>query len=123
MAQITVQSVQSELCRCIGKKFGIKDTNLQRLHAKLRGRLPRGFDADLKYLYDAEERMKHPKRRGQVDIRRLETIRRNCLARLGSIDVERDRGRTRALWMAELASRLILFALLLMGMLLWLNII
>ncbi len=123
MVQLSIESVQAEISRSIGKKFGVKDDDLPRLLAKLRGKLPRGFEDELTYLFDAETRTKHPKRRGQVDPHKLEAIRRSCLAKLDGVDLERDRARARAMMLAEFAARMLLFIAGLVGLLYWFDVI
>ncbi len=98
MVQLSIASVQTDISKRISKKFGVKDNNLPRLLAKLGKKLPRGLEGELAYLFDAETRTKHPKRRGQVDQNRLKTIRRSCLARLEGVDLDRDRTRARAVY-------------------------
>lgn len=123
MAQISIHSVQSEIGKRISQKIGVKDKNLHRLMSKARGHLPRGFEKDVSYLFDAEERTKHPKRRGQVDMRKLRAVRRICLAKLETVDLARDRTRVRALWLAEFAARMLLLVTLFTVLLYWLDII
>jgi len=123
MVQLSIESVQAEISHRIGKKFGVKDKDLPRLLAKLRGRLPRGFEEELTYLFAAQTRTKHPKRRGQVDLHKLEAIRRSCLAKLDRVDLERDRARARAMLMAEFAARVLLFVVGLVGLLYWFDMI
>ena len=123
MAQLSIESVQAEISHRIGKKFGVKDDDLPRLLAKLQGKLPRGFEEELTYLFDAETRTKHPKRRGQVDLHKLETIRRSCFAKLDGVDLERDRARARAMFLAELAARILLFVGGFVGLLYWFDLI
>jgi len=123
MTQLSIESVQAEISRRIGKKFGIKDDDLPRLLAKLQGKLPRGFEDELTYLFDAEIRTKHPKRRGQVDLHKLETIRRSCLAKLDGVDLERDRARARVMLLAEFAARILLFVGGFIGLLYWFDLI
>ena len=119
MTQITIESVQSDISKRICKKFGHKNKDLPWLIEKLHGKLPSGIEQDVSYLFDAQKRTKHPKRRGQVDLRRVEVIRRTCLAKLDSVDLERDRTRSRALLLAEFAARFLLFAAVLIGALYW----
>jgi hypothetical protein len=123
MTQVTLASVQSEIGKRIGKKFGYKNKNLPWLVEKLRGKLPSGIEQDVNYLFEAEKRIKHPKRRGQVDMHRVEAIRRSCLAKLDSVDLERDRSRARAMLLAEFAARLLLFVAALIGALYWFDVI
>jgi hypothetical protein len=123
MTQVTLTSAQSEIGKRIGKKFGYKYKTLSRLIVKLRGKLPSGIEQDVNYLLEAEERIKHPKRRGQVDMHRVEAIRRSCLAKLDSVDLERDRSRARAMLLAEFAARLLLFVAALIGALYWFDVI
>ena len=123
MAQLSIASVQTDIRKHISKKFGVKDNNLPRLVAKLGKKLPRGLENELAYLFDAEVRTKHPKRRGQVDQSRLKTIRRSCLARLDGVDLERDRTRARALFMAEFAARMLMFFIGFIGLLYWFELI
>jgi hypothetical protein len=123
MVQLSIASVQADICRRIGKKFGVKDHDLPRLLAKLHNKLPRGLESELAYLFDAEARTEHPKRRGQVDQNRLKAIRRSCLAQLDEVDLERDRTRSRALFMAEFAARMLLFIAGLTSLLYWFDVI
>ncbi|MBE9475638.1 MAG: hypothetical protein IME92_00745 [Proteobacteria bacterium] len=123
MAQATIESVQSDIGKRIGKKFGYKHKSLPWLLETLHGKLPAGIEQDLHYLFDAQERIKHPKRRGQVDMNRVEAIRRSCLVKLDGVDIERDKTRSRALLLAEFAARLLLFAAGLIGLLYWLDLI
>lgn len=123
MGQLSIKSVQTEIGRRLGKKFGIKDENLPRLLTKLHGKLPRGFEAELAYLFEAQTRTKHPKRRGQVDLRRLAAIRRVCLAKLDGVDLDRDRTRAHAMLLAELAARMLLYITGLVGLLYWFEVI
>lgn len=123
MVQLSIASVQTDISKHISKKFGVKDHNLPRLLAKLGKKLPRGLEGDLAYLFDAEARTKHPKRRGQVDQNRLKTIRRSCLSRLDEVDLERDRTRARALFLAEFAARMLMFFIGFVGLLYWFELI
>lgn len=123
MKQLSIASVQNEIGQKIGRKFGFKDGDLHYMLDKARGKLPRGFEKDLSYLFDADERTKHPKRRGQIDLRKLKSIRRSSLAKLDSIDLDRDTKRSHSLWLAEFASRMLLFAAGLVGLLYWFDII
>ncbi len=123
MVQVSVNSVQSEIGRRIRKKYGLKGSDLKRLMSRLRGRLPRGFKADVAYLFEAQERIKHPKRRGQVDLHKLLAVRRVALAKLDSVNLERDKSRTRALWLAEFAARMLLFFAGFVAVLYWFGVI
>jgi hypothetical protein len=123
MAKTTIESVQSDIGKHIGKKYGFRNKDLSWLLEKLHGKLPSGMGPDLGYLFDAQERIKHPKRRGQVDMHRVENIRRSCLAKLGNVDLERDRTRSRAMLLAEFTARLLLFAAVLVGALYWFDVI
>jgi len=121
--QLSIESVEAEISQRIGKKFGVKDRNLPRLLSKLHNKLPKGLENELAYLFDAQARVKHPKRRGQIDANRLKAIRRSCLAKLDTIDLERDRTRARAMFMAEFAARLLLFFVGFVGLLYWFELI
>ena len=123
MAQLTTESVKSEISRRIGKTYGIKNNSLPKLLARLKGRLPHGFEKELTYLFDAEDRIRHPKRRGQVNQAKLEEVRRLSFAQLEQVDIVRDRTRARSLWLAEFAARMLLFAVGLLGLLLWYDVI
>lgn len=123
MTQITIESAQSDIGKRIAKKFGYKNKDLPWLLEKLRARLPSGIEQDVSYLFEAQERVKHPKRRGQVDLHRVEAIRRSCLAKLDGLDLERDRTRARALLLAESAARFLLFVAALIGALYWFDVI
>ena len=123
MVQLSIASVQADISKRIRKKFGVKDSNLPRLLAKLHKKLPRGLESELAYLFDAETRIKHPKRRGQVDQNRLKTIRRSCLALLDRVDLERDHTRARALFLAEFAARMLMFFIGFVGLLYWFKLI
>ena len=121
--QLSIESVQTEIGRRIGRKFGLRGHKLPRLLSKLGKKLPRGLEKELTYLFDAEARTKHPKRRGQVDPRRLKAIRRSCLSELDGVDLERDRSRARALLLAELAARMLLFTVGFVGLLYWFDVL
>ncbi len=123
MVQLSIESVQTEISQAIGKKFGHKGQNLKFMIAKERRKLPRGFEKDLEYLFEAEKRTKHPKRRWQVDLRKLEAIRRSCLMQLDDVDIKRTRTRARYLWLAEFAARVLMFTAALVGGLYWFNLI
>jgi hypothetical protein len=123
MVQVSVTSVQSEISKRISEKFGVKNTDFKKILSKVRGKLPRGFEEDIAYLFEAEERMKHPKRRGQVDLQKLEAIQRSSLAKLDSIDLARDRERARAMLLAEFAARMLLFIAGVVGLLFWFDVI
>jgi hypothetical protein len=123
MVQLSIASVQTDISKHISKKFGVKNSNLPRLLAKLHKKLPRGLETELAYLFDAEARTKHPKRRGQVDQNRLKTIHRSCLAKLDGVDLDRDRTRARALFMAEFAARMLMFFVGFVGLLYWFDLI
>ena len=123
MTQLSVASVKAEISRRIGRKFGLKEKDLNKLLAKLHGKLPRGFEQDLGYLFEAEERIKHPKRRGQVDLQKLDVILRSALAKIDSVDLARTRTRARAMWLAEFAARMLIFFAGLVGLLYWFDVI
>jgi hypothetical protein len=115
--------VQADIGKRICKKFGVKGRNLPELLAKLHNKLPHGLEREMAYLFDAQARTKHPKRRGQVDLNRLKTIRRSCLAKLDTIDPARERSRARAMLLAEFAARMLLFVAGFVGLLYWLELI
>ena len=123
MTQVSLAAVQSEIGKRIGRKFAYKNKNLPWLVEKLRGKLPSGIEQELNYLFESEKRIKHPKRHGQIDMHRVDAIRRSCLSKLDSVDLERDRARARALLLAELAARLLLFIAALIGALHWFDMI
>jgi len=123
MGQVSVRSVQLEIGKSIGKKYGLKGADLQRMVTRLRGRLPRGFEADVAYLFEAQDRIKHPKRRGQVDLDKLRSVRRVALAKLKGVNLQRDKSRARALWLAEFAARMLLFFAGLVAVLYWFGVI
>ncbi|MFK5996613.1 MAG: hypothetical protein QM492_00730 [Rhodobacterales bacterium] len=122
MGQVSVRSVQLEIGKLVAKKYGLKGRDLQKLVSQLRGRLPRGFKADVAYLFAAQERIKHPKRRGQVDLDKLRSVRRVAMAKLEGVDLEPDKSRKRALWLAEFAARMLLFFASLVAVLYWLGV-
>lgn len=121
--QLSIESVQTEIGQRIGKKFGVKAHNLPKLLSKLGKKLPRGLEKELAYLFAAEDRTKHPKRRGQVDPHRLRAIRRSCLSKLDEVDLARDRTRARAMLLAELAARMLLFTAGFVGLLYWFDVL
>jgi len=123
MAQVLLAEVQSEIGKRIGRKFGYKNKNLPWLVKKLHGKLPSDIEQDVNYLFEAKERIRHPKQHGQGDMHRVDAIRRSCLTKLNSVDLERDSSRARALLLAELAARLLLFVAALIGALYWFDII
>jgi len=119
---VSVRSVQLEIAKLVAKKYGLKSDDLQKLVSRLDGRLPRGFKADVAYLFNAQERIKHPKRRGQVDLDKLRSVRSIALAKLDGVDLAREKSRKRALWLAEFAARMLLFFASLVAVLYWLGI-
>ncbi len=123
MVQLSIESVQTEIGQAIGKKFGHKDQDLKSMIAKARRKLPRGFEKNLEYLFEAENRTKHPKRRWQVDLYKLEAIRRSSLIQLDAVDIKRTRTRARYLLVAEFAARVLMFTAALVGGLYWFDLI
>ena len=123
MVQLTVESVQIEIGQAIGKKFGYKEQDLKSMIVNARGKLPRGFEKNLEYLFEAEKRIKHPKRRWQVDLHKLKAIRRSSLIHLDNVDLKSRQSRARSFWLAEFAARMLMFAAALVGGLYWFNLI
>jgi|GEM_PF-6910332 len=118
-----LHAVEADIAKKISRKFGFPAAPLSDSLAKSKGRLPISVKRDVAYLLAAEKRLGHPKRQGQLDLKKLKAIHRSSIQKIGRIDFVAQKAKARALWHAEIAARVVMLVVLAIGSLMWLGVL
>jgi len=103
--------------------FGTKKGSLLDKMRKAGRRLPQGVAEDVATLEEMRKRIAHPRRRGQVDAKRVNIVRDHSLKALAKVNVARDKASTRINWLGGLVINLIMFGVAYYALIKWLGLI
>ncbi|MCP5089280.1 MAG: hypothetical protein GY952_21080 [Rhodobacteraceae bacterium] len=116
-----VESAECEIDGALGTAFGLRKGTVFEKLRRAGKRLPRGVAEDIDYLETVRKRTAHPRRRGLMDVRRVEQARDHSLKLLNKVDVARDKARERINWLGVLVINLMLFGVVYYALLKWLG--
>jgi hypothetical protein len=116
-----IEAAKAELDAMVSDKFNTKKGTLAQKIRRAGHRIPRGISADVAFLEETEKRTAHPRRRGQVDRKRVDAILQNQRKAFDRVDVARDKSRERINWLGVLVMNLIMFAVVYYALLKWLG--
>ena len=117
----SIDAAETAIEGALTDTFGTKKGTILDKLRKAGKRLPRGIEEDVAYLQDVRKRTAHPRRRGQVDVNRVDAARENSLKALGKVDVARDKARERINWLGVLVINLMMFGVVYYALLKWLG--
>lgn len=121
MSNEVIDAAKAEIDTLVSEKFNSKNGTLAQKLRRAGRRLPRGIAQDVAYLEQTQKRIAHPRRRGQLDVKRIENIVQNQKKSLGRIDVAKDKSRERINWLGVLVLNLMMFGLVYYALLKWLG--
>jgi len=121
MSMNSVDAAETAIESALVDAFGTKKGSLFSKLRKAGRRLPRAVENDVAYLEDVRKRTAHPRRRGQVDVKRVQAVLDNSLKALGKVDVARDKARERINWLGVLVINLMMFGVVYFALLKWLG--
>lgn len=105
----------------VSDKFNTRKGSLAQKLRRAGRRLPRGVAEDVAFLEETQKRTAHPRRRGQVDLKRVDAILNNQRKAFGRVDVARDKSRERINWLGVLVMNLMMFGVVYFALLKWLG--
>ena len=121
MSENVIDTAEAEIDAMVSDKFNLKSGSLFKKLRKAGRRLPRGVAQDVAYLEEARKRTAHPRRRGQVDRKRVDGILHKQRKALDKVDVARDKSRERINWLGVLVINLVMFGVVYYALLKWLG--
>lgn len=121
MSNEVIETAKAEIDAMVSDKFNTKKGSLAQKLRRAGRRLPRGVAADVAYLEETQKRIAHPRRRGQVDRKRINTIVQNQRKAFDRVDVARDKSRERINWLGVLVMNLVMFGVVYYALLKWLG--
>ncbi|WP_069300736.1 hypothetical protein [Neptunicoccus sediminis] len=121
MSVNVIETAEAEIESLVTDTYRIHRGTLRDKLRRVGRRLPRSVVEDVAYLEDARRRTAHPRRRGLVDAKRVDTIVSNQRRTLGRVDVARDKSRERINWLGMLVLNLMLFGVVYYALLKWLG--
>lgn len=121
VSENVIDSAEAEIDALVSDKFNLKAGSLAKKLRRVRRRMPRGLATDVAYLEESRKRTAHPRRRGQVDKKRLESIVQKQRKALDRVDVARDKARERINWLGVLVINLMMFGVVYYALLKWLG--
>lgn len=116
-----IDAAEAEIDAMVSKKFSFRKGSLLAKLRRAGRRLPKGVAADVAYLESARRRTAHPRRRGQVDRKRVDAIVSNQRKAFDRVDVARDKSRERINWLGVLVLNLMMFGVVYFALLKWLG--
>lgn len=121
MSNKAIESAKAEIDAMVSDKFNAKKGSLTQKLRRAGRRLPRGVAEDVAYLEETQKRIAHPRRRGQVDRKRVNSIVQNQRKAFDRVDVARDKARERINWLGVLVINLMMFGVVYYALLKWLR--
>lgn len=125
MTRNRIDAAEADIDALVTDKLGGKTGGILRKLHKGAAYLPRGagkaVSEDLTYLETARKRTAHPRRRGQLDRKRVEQMVRKHEQRFSKVDVARDKARDRLNWLGILVINLMIFGVVYYALLTWLG--
>jgi hypothetical protein len=105
----------------VSEKFDQTSGDLKQKLRRLGHRAPQGLVEDLAFLEAARQRTAHPRRRGQVDRKRIDAIVKNQRKSFEKIEASRDKTGERINWLGVLVLNLMMFGIVYYALLKWLG--
>lgn len=121
MSNEVIETAKAEIDAMVSEKFNAKKGSLAHKLRRAGRRLPKGVAEDVAYLEATEKRIAHPRRRGQVDRKRIDGIVQNHRKAFDRVDVARDKSRERINWLGVLVINLMMFGVVYYALLKWLG--
>ncbi|GGA07537.1 hypothetical protein [Neptunicoccus cionae] len=121
MSDNVIDAAEAEIDTLVSGTYRIHRGSLRNKLRRVGRRLPRSVAEDVAYLDEARRRTAHPRRRGQIDAKRVDAIVHNQRKALGRVDVARDKARERINWLGVLVMNLMLFGVVYYALLKWLG--
>lgn len=123
MTMEAIDAAESAIESALVDAFGNKRGSLFDKMRKAGRRLPRRVAQDVAYLEDVRKRTAHPRRRGQIDMARVNAVRDQSVKALSKIDIARDKARARINWLGVLVFNLMLFGVVYTALIKWLGLV
>lgn len=121
MSMASVDAAETAIEGALVEAFGVSKGSLLDKLRKAGKRLPPVVRENVTYLEDVRKRTAHPRRRGHVDVKRVQAVRDNSVKALGNVDVARDKARERINWLGVLVINLMMFGVVYFALLKWLG--
>lgn len=121
MSDNVIDAAEAEIDSLVSGTYRVHRGSLRNKLRRVGRRLPRSVAEDVAYLDEARRRTAHPRRRGQIDAKRVDAIVHNQRKALGRVDVARDKARERINWLGVLVMNLMLFGVVYYALLKWLG--
>ncbi len=121
MSNEVIETAKAEIDAMVSDKFKAKKGSLTQKLRRAGRRLPRGVAEDVAYLEETQKRIAHPRRRGQVDHKRVKSIVQNQRKAFDRVDIARDKTRERINWLGVLVINLMMFGVVYYALLKWLG--
>ena len=115
MSKNSIESAQKEIGKALEEAYHADGKTYAQKLRQTRKHLPRKLAKDAEYLLEAEQKLKHPKMRRQVDQARVASTKRAMLRQTQGVDLERDRSKARFAWGSSLVFQLIIAMALIFG--------
>jgi hypothetical protein len=116
-----IETAKAEIDAMVSDKFNTRKGSLAQKLRRAGRRLPRGVAEDVAFLEETQKRTAHPRRRGQVDRKRVDAILNNQRKAFGRVNVARDKSRERINWLGVLVMNLMMFGVVYFALLKWLG--
>ncbi len=123
MTMNSIDGAEAAIENALVDAFGTKKGSILEKMRKAGHRLPREVAADVADLEQMRKRTAHPRRRGQIDAKRVQAARDNSVRALAKIDVARDKARARINWLGVLVINLMMFGVAYYALIKWLGLI
>ena len=121
MSNDVIETAKAEIDAMVSDKFNTRKGSLAQKLRRAGRRLPRGVVDDVAFLEETQKRTAHPRRRGQVDRKRVDTILNSQRKAFGRVNIARDKSRERINWLGVLVMNLMMFAVVYFALLKWLG--
>lgn len=123
MTMNSIDGAEAAIENALVDAFGTKKGSILDKMRKAGRRLPREVISDVAYLEKTRKRTAHPRRRGQVDIKKVQAVRENSVKALGKVDVAGDKARARINWLGVLVINLMMFGVAYYALIKWLGLL
>lgn len=121
MSNDVIETAKAEIDAMVSDKFNTRKGSLAQKLRRAGRRLPRGVTEDVAFLEETQKRTAHPRRRGQVDRKRVDAILNNQRKAFGRVNIARDKSRERINWLGVLVMNLMMFGVVYFALLKWLG--
>lgn len=121
MSNDVIETAKAEIDAMVSEKFNAKRGTLAQKLRRAGRRLPKGVAKDVAYLEETQKRIAHPRRRGQVDRKRIDGMMNAHRKAFDRVDLARDKSRERINWLGVLVMNLMMFGVVYFALLKWLG--